>query len=402
MSNIINSYGILRNFDEEIVQNIKIFSIFGTNGSDVIVVTKGDKVYSFGNNSNGCLGFDHRNPIEKPKLINELSGKEIVNFSCGYRHVIAISKNNTLYSWGQNDCGQMGDGTTNESSNKPKIINKLCDKNIIDISCGYAYSLALSNSGEVYAWGSNTCGQIGIGSAERYFTSPQKINVLDKESIVSISCGGEHSLALSKSGNVFNWGFNAGKVPKMIVTENNIIVQKIICGRDHSLLLSNEGFVYAFGRNRFGQLGEGSEVFRTKPTKINDSNKFCDIVSHFSYNASFAKSVDDVYYEWGECGQEVILNPRKTEFNSFIDIFAKYYHKTHRTLRIEDFSAKKMNDEKSVENLIENLKFTPDGRYEYDFEEIEAIGRGSFGSVFKVRNRFDEQFYAMKKINLKG
>jgi alpha-tubulin suppressor-like RCC1 family protein len=205
-------------------------------------------------------------------------------------------------------------------------------------------------------------------------------------------------LALSKSGNVFNWGFNAGKVPKMIVTGNNIIVQKIICGRDHSLLLSNEGLVYAFGRNRFGQLGEGSREFRTKPTKINDSNKFCDIVSHFSYNASFAKSVDGVYYEWGKCGEEVIVNPRKTNFNSFTDIFAKYYHKTHRTLRIEDFSAKKMNDEKSVENL----KFAPNGRYEYDFEEIEAIGEGTFGSVFKVRNRLDEQFYAMKKINLKG
>jgi alpha-tubulin suppressor-like RCC1 family protein len=66
MTNKINSYGILRNLDEEIVQNIEIFSIFGTNGSNVIVVTKGDEVYSFGNNSNGCLGFDHKSPIEKP------------------------------------------------------------------------------------------------------------------------------------------------------------------------------------------------------------------------------------------------------------------------------------------------------------------------------------------------
>ncbi len=84
----------------------------------------------------------------------------------------------------------------------------LGDKQVIDIFCGEKHSLVLTNSGDVYAWGCNYWGQVGIGRSglNEFQSIPMKVNVFNDEKVVMISCGGLHLMALTERGHVFSWG----------------------------------------------------------------------------------------------------------------------------------------------------------------------------------------------------
>ncbi len=87
--------------------------------------------------------------------------KGIKDFKNGYSHVIALTNDGKVYCWGYNIWGVLGNGKNEWKTYEPELNQYLSDKNIIDISCGSYPSLVLSNSGELYAWGWNNCGQIG-------------------------------------------------------------------------------------------------------------------------------------------------------------------------------------------------------------------------------------------------
>ena len=82
--------------------DIKFFCVFGDNENDVIFVTNDDKVYAFGDNKYGCLGLGHNNRVNEPNIVNELCGQQIVDISYGWYYVIALTKYGKCYSWGCN------------------------------------------------------------------------------------------------------------------------------------------------------------------------------------------------------------------------------------------------------------------------------------------------------------
>jgi RCC1 and BTB domain-containing protein len=165
---------------------------------------------------------------------------------------------------------------------------------------------------------------------------PVKINGFNNEKILSIACGGGHSLALTDSGKVYGWGWNnygqvgSGKyysqyIPEIISPNNNQKFKSISCGYQHSLLLTNEGDIYAFGSNYFGQIGNGqSKTKQMTPLKINQNLKFKEIACYHSAYISVAKGIDDYCYVWGHCQNGSFSLPNKTERKSLEEIFAKY------------------------------------------------------------------------------
>jgi hypothetical protein len=212
------------------------------------------------------------------------------------------------------------------------------------ISCGYNHSMALTENGCVYSWGSNLCGQLGIANTINSYT-PKQIEMKD------------------------------------------IIIHKIICGESHSLLLTNKGVIYAFGNNFFGQIGNGMKGDIKIPIKLNHEKRFIDIASHWNSNISIAQSLDNKYYIWGDCKEQQILIPTKTKLKSFNEILVHYY----------GFSLEK--SEKFVEF---NDLFFKNGYYEREFDEIEKIGEGSYGIVYKVNFKGARNSYAIKKLSLKN
>jgi hypothetical protein len=279
--------------------------------------------------------------------------------------------------------------------NNPELNELLSDLNITLVKCGAHHSLALTQSGEVYAWGSNYSGQIGCG--DNFDKSiPTKVKALNDIKIKMISCGYNHSMAFTENGCVYSWGDNEcgqlgigntknSNTPKKIEMKD-IIIDKITCGQAHSLLLTNNGVIYAFGHNFYGEIGNGMQEHIKTPIKLNHEKRFIDIASHWSAAISISQSSDNKYYIWGYCKEQNILIPTETKLKSFNEILV---HNSGYCLEMS-------------EKLIEfNDLFFENGYYERVFDEIEKIGKGSFGTVFKVNFKGHTNNWAIKKLSLK-
>jgi RCC1 and BTB domain-containing protein len=324
MNNIYNWIS-LHKLKPEFVYNINLICVFG---DEVIVVSKDDNVYVYGNNNDGILGLGHKSAIELPTKVNELCNKQVVNISLGDSHVVALTKTGQCYSWGDNTSGQLG--ITNNFG-KPKCIESLINKNIVGIGCGFRQTFVLSNAGEMYGFGFNSNGNLGIGSKNNQ-SLPVKINGFGSEKIIAFSCGCEHTLALSESKKVFGWGHNSHgqlgigdtihrSIPT-IIDVNGEPIKKIACGYCHSILLTTEGGIFTFGLNNCGQIGNGNNVNQIVPFKINNQKKFIDIISEQRSNITIAMSEESKCFVWGETNGRNILTPEETHFTCIYDVMA--------------------------------------------------------------------------------
>jgi hypothetical protein len=224
-----------------------------------------------------------------------------------------------------------------------------------------------------------------------------------------------------------------------VIDENkcNVFIEKISCGLSHSLLLSRDGFIYAFGHNEYGELGNQKEENELSPHKIKIETKFIDISSHWFYkifselSISIALSQNGIYYIWGKCGEEIIQTPKPTSFKSFVEIYAKYFKITNKAInfeeqnsvptplrqqenivktqvRLEEENEEKVKANKTEHNLgsdVNRFNSQPNetsSRYKSDFKQLELIGSGGFGKVYKVVNCLDQQQYAIKIITIEG
>jgi hypothetical protein len=259
---------------------------------------------------------------------------------------------------------------------------------IIDMCCGERHSILLTQSGKVYEYYVN---EDERKKREKYIDFKLKSfnnSSFQNDKIKMISCGLGHSLALTESGRVFSWGSNGrGQLgidvdrhssEPIIIDLNDLRIQKISCGAQHSLLLSYDEDIYAFGCNCCGQIGNGTQENQRFPIKLELNNKFIDIASHPYYSISMSQSIDGIYYVWGWFEGKDVLSPQSTTYQLFEHIL--------RADRIKNM--------KTFDKLVEfKDSFVKNGFYSKHFQEIKLLGRGSFGRVFKVKIKEDSRYY---------
>ena len=232
--------------------------------------------YAMGYNHEGELGNGTVLDRSAPQAISGLPGlPAIVAVAAGASHSMALLADGRVYAWGLNADGQLGDGTTTNRLTAVQVA--LSDgtplSHVIAISGGAGHSLALTDAGQVYAWGSNVSGQLGDGSTTNRL-NPALISTINN--IVAISAGSYHSLALTGNGKVYSWGYNSvgqlgdgtkksKSAPAQIPDLTGVTA--IAGGGYHSLALTG-GAVFAWGGNNFGQLGDGSTTNRLIPTAV--------------------------------------------------------------------------------------------------------------------------------------
>ncbi|XP_054165961.1 RCC1 and BTB domain-containing protein 2-like [Oppia nitens] len=376
--------------------SIRLVSIFGFNGTEVIYVTTDDKVYGYGPNRFGCLGIGvNDEDIKIPQLNAVLTDKEVTNLFTGFGHVLALTASGQCYSWGENTMGQLGIGTYDSPvcTPTPVVLSRTDDLQIVAISCGNRHTLALTTDGCVYGWGRNTFGAIGD---QTWCWRPYPVRTAIEEPIASISCGKCHSLALSRTGRVYLWGLHDfgqlgrpieerdykicddglkkerafNSCPELIPGFEDIVIQKACCGPNHTILLSSKGDVYTFGLNDFGQIGDGTYESRDTPFKIEMNCKFKDIVAHFDNNLTIALSDDDIPYVFGysfhKKGICVLTDPTKwMTRSSLIDVYARHSggYKSYKTIIIGQKvmkSLEQINNKTSdkTEQMITNTLLT--------------------------------------------
>jgi RCC1 and BTB domain-containing protein len=138
--------------------------------------------------------------------------------------------------------------------------------------------------------------------------------------VIKIACGQISSMAILDNGEVYGWGYNGnGQLglgtnanqpnPCRVANLNGVVIQKVVSGYAHTLLLSDDGTIYAFGSNSYGQLGTGSKANQISPVKIaTNFGRFVEIAASHYNHISAALSQDGKCYMWGQCrGQSITL-----------------------------------------------------------------------------------------------
>ncbi|XP_060635606.2 E3 ISG15--protein ligase HERC5-like [Anolis sagrei] len=215
----------------------------------------------------------------EPRLLKELGNKRIVQIACGDHHSMALSEGGELFAWGQNEYGQLGLGRKSSTTGEPQLVWPLESVPLAQIAAGSSHSMALSLSGTVFSWGKNAFGQLGLGdTADRCF--PMHVKALEDKKIAFISCGGEHTAVLSKDGMVCTFGAGSHgqlghnsrrneRFPRLVTELFGARVSQIACGRWHTLVyVPNLGEVYSFGSGAEGQLGKGEKCDQLIPLPL--------------------------------------------------------------------------------------------------------------------------------------
>ncbi|RLN04152.1 ultraviolet-B receptor UVR8-like [Panicum miliaceum] len=141
--------------------------------------------------------------ISTPVRVQGLQKVRVI--AVGAFHNLALTDDGILWAWGNNEYGQLGTGDTQPRS-QPIRVEGLSDLLLVDIAAGGWHSTALTNEGEVYAWGRGEHGRLGFGDDKSSHMVPLKVELLAGEDIVQVSCGGTHSVALTRDGRMFSYG----------------------------------------------------------------------------------------------------------------------------------------------------------------------------------------------------
>lgn len=266
-----------------------------------LVISPGGILWAFGYNADGQLGDGTQVNAKTPVRVGTLTG--VTQAVGGYDFSLALLGDGTVWSWGADSAGQLGDGTPNAAKLLPVKVKNLT--NIVQIAAGMRFGLALKADGTVWAWGLNSSGQLGNGTKNN---KSEPVQVLGLSGVVSIAAGHTFALAVKTDGTVWGWGengagqlgFNLPSNPLEPVQIPNIPeAASVACGASHSIILFRDGTMRAMGMNTEGQLGIGTNASPIK-TPAPVSGSLTNIIKVAAGEAhSYAMRADGAVFSWG-------------------------------------------------------------------------------------------------------
>jgi alpha-tubulin suppressor-like RCC1 family protein len=252
-------------------------------------------------NANGTATFDPVTAGAGSHNISYQVDLGFVQIAAGRQHSLGIKSDGTLWAWGLNLYGQLGDGTTTQRTSPVQIGTAT---NWSQIAAGEYHSLAIQSDGTLWAWGRNDYGQLGDGTTTPR-TSPVQIGNATNWSHIAAALA-MHSLAIQSDGTLWAWGRNdLGHLGDGTTTHRFSPVQigtatnwsQITVGRQHSFGIKNDGTLWAWGRNDHGQLGDGTDTHRFSPVQIGTATNWSQIAAGWLH--SLAIQSDGTLWAWG-------------------------------------------------------------------------------------------------------
>lgn len=284
------------------------------------------EVFSWGGDHSGQLGQPSKSTTRtatspRPTHFN-LFIREV---SCGEDHAAFITQEGEVFALGSNAEGRLGVGSRAvKQSNSPVRVETLVGCKAVTLSCGWTHTAVLTDSGEVYAWGSGETGALGLGSTDNQWL-PVLVKFPRDFTPASVVCGARHSVVVgnSRSSGRETWSCGCGEAGQLGTgrREKELSYTRIStpeptaqasCGVFHTGLLSLSGRVYTMGGNSFGQLGLGSKKSSSVPQRLTAlENYTITKISCGSHSAAVSDRGD--LFIWGSGPFGELLTPQQVE-----------------------------------------------------------------------------------------
>jgi alpha-tubulin suppressor-like RCC1 family protein len=271
-------------------------------------IRRNGTLWAWGYNYYGFLGDN--STVDKSSPVSVSGGfSDWCRTSAGRNHSLAVRTNGSLWAWGSNiSFGKLGDGTTETRSSPVSVVGGFSDW--CDASAGCDHSLGVRTNGTLWAWGNNNSGRLGDGTA------------VEKSSPVSVvggftdwcqsSAGGQHSLGVRSNGTLWAWGSNFyGRLGDNTVTDRSSPVSVVggfsdwcqaSAGYSHSLAVRTNGSLWAWGLNdSSGKLGDNTTTSRSSPVSVvGGFTDWCQVSA--GYGHSLAVRTNGTLWAWGSNG----------------------------------------------------------------------------------------------------
>ena len=299
-----------------LVETISNVVAASAGGFHTIALKSDGTVWGWGSTRYGQLGIEDPTAVQRTRPVRVQGLSNVVAVSAGGTHNLALKSDGTVWAWGTNNNGQAGDGTVSEFVYAPVRVQGL--SNVKAVSAGNGYSLAVTQDGTLWGWGSNYGGINGLdgpssgivlGLPPDTFSTSTPVQVAGATGLASVSAGGGHVVALKTDGTVLTWGSNlfgqlgdgggaAGGTPRVVPGLSNVTA--VSAGLEHCIALKSDGTVWAWGRNFAGMLGDGTTTDRNVPVQVANVSGAAFIDAGLQHNGAVLS--DGTVRTWGRNG----------------------------------------------------------------------------------------------------
>ena len=266
-------------------------------------------LWCWGSNTNGILG-DNTTVARSSPVQTITVGTNWKQVACGYRHTAAVKNDGTLWCWGLNTEGRLGDNTTVTKSSPVQTIT--VGTNWKQVACGAIHTAAVKNDGTLWCWGSNANGRLGDNTAVSKSSPVQTI--AGGTNWKQVAGGYSHTAAIKTDGTLWLWGRNnRGQLGDNTLTDKSSPVQtitggtnwkQVACGAEHTAAVKNDGTLWLWGRNTEGRLGDNTITGRSSPVQtIAGGTNWKQVAcgGHYALAALFTAAIkaDGTLWLWG-------------------------------------------------------------------------------------------------------
>lgn len=281
-----------------------------------MVLESGGSVWAWGDNRYDQLGDGTTTGSSTPVQVSGLANVKAIATTAGSLFSLALKSDGSVRAWGTNDDGELGNGTTIASSTPVQVLGPGGTgplTGVVAISVGSGFWLALKSDGSVWAWGYNADGELGNDSTK---SSSTPVQVSSLSNVTAIAGAYHHSLALESDGSLWAWGYNTdgelgdgntsnSTVPVQVTSLGDVVA--IGPGGYHSLALERDGSIWAWGANYNGSLGDGTTTSTSTPVQVlgpGGSGTLSGVIALSAGSGfSLALKSDGSVWAWGGGGQ---------------------------------------------------------------------------------------------------